>query len=157
MHETLFLLLTGWLLAHPAGSVSAAACPPVTRVETSWKTVVSETGEYELRLPPTMKPAPPGKYRFIHGGETWEDENIRVSLSFGHWSEKSFEETTGQRCRVTRDKASVFVIASKRRVLAWYTIPHGPYEPVVSATSKVDEPEHLAAIALSLRRRRTAV
>lgn len=164
MHDILSLLLTSWLLTHTTASSpapprqtssSAAVCPPATRDEKSWKTVMDESGRFELRLPATMKLAEPGKYSFMHGGQTWEDEHRKVSLSFGQWSEDSFASVTGKRCRLTRGGAKILVITEAKRVLAWHGIRSGsgPHEPIVSASSDVDDAEHLAAIALSLKRR----
>ena len=135
-----------------------AVCPPQPRVEKSWKSVVAQISgnEYEIRVPATLNPAKEGKYRFIHGGAVWEDDNTTVTLTLGHWTEDSFEETKGQRCKTKRDGHSVFVISAPDEVLAWHRVSPADVEPVVSATSRAVDPEHLSGIALSLHQRKRA-
>lgn len=132
-------------------------CPPAPLIDSSWRTVIDDTGEYELKLPVAMEASKPGKYAFVHGGQAWEGEDLTVSISFGHWAEYSFAEVEGARCYLSRDGVSVFVIASPTEVHAWYVLSPGSHEPLVRAVSKSLGSDRLAGIALSLHRRRDAV
>jgi hypothetical protein len=131
-------------------SIAAANCTFGWRVDPAWVITAFEGGEYELSLPPSLRHVEPGKYFFVHGGEVWEDETVTVSVLYGHWAEHSFA-MVGNRCCVTSQNIPVYVIASSREVVAWYQTSTGFVEPVVSARSKVDNLEHLASIAMSLR------
>lgn len=137
----------------PAPAVARAACPPpVEAPPRDWVTVADQTGDYELRLPPSLQRVPPGKNFFIHGGVAWEDAHTRVTLSFGHFAEYSFQDEPGERCRVTVGESGVFVIVGENSVIAWYDLQSGRHEPVVSASSDSVKVETLAGIALSLVR-----
>src|ERR1043166_4024162 len=83
-------------------------CPPSATIPSDWQTVVDETGTYELRIPRTFRPAPAGKYAFVHGGQVWQRGDATISLSFGHWAEYSFQDQVGQRCRFSMGDADVF-------------------------------------------------
>lgn len=126
------------------------ACPPRMKLAEDWKTVSNETGEYELRVPASLRKAPADKYFFVHGGEVWEDDDTRVSLAFGHWAEYSFAEEVGERCRVALDAQSVFLIVRETAVIAWYDRQSGQHEPAIRASSNSMPEEALAGIALSL-------
>lgn len=108
---------------------SCESCPEdVIAVPSAWVAVIDDTGEYQLRLPPTMRPAP-GKYVYIHGGQAWEDEQLDVSISFDHWAEYSFDDLAGSRCRVDVNGTSVYLVVATDRVLAWYDRQSGSHEP----------------------------
>lgn len=127
-------------------------CPPRVADTTFWITVTDEPREYQLRLPSSLPRAPADKYKFIHGGEVWEDARTKVSIAYGHWDEISFGEMKGKRCRIAIGDANVFVIVSADKVLAWYDRRSGLHEPVVTASSDELDGRKLAAIALSLTR-----
>lgn len=142
----------------PAGDAAVIAprvvCPPPAAAPDGWRTVVDDTGAYELRLPPGFARAPAGRYVFIHGGEAWERGEATISIAFGQWGELSFGEEPGQRCRVSTDGASVFVVTGPRRVLAWYDRGSGSHEALVAVSSTSEaEVAALAPVVLSLRRR----
>jgi hypothetical protein len=130
-------------------------CDIASCAESSWVTVSDEAGDYEFRVPATLRRVAVGKYSFVHGGEVWEDGELSVSIVYGIWDEYSFDGTMGNRCRTTLDGNDVFVIAAPRDVLAWYQIAPGSHEPVLSARSKVDDSSRLAGIAMSLRVRKS--
>lgn len=140
------------LLAAVVMSLLQSACPPGVRPAPEWRSVVDSTGEYWLRVPPSLEPAEPGKHFFVHGGDVWEDEEASVSISFGHWAETSFEEMPGERCWTRISGTDVFLIVSPDAVLAWYANDPGRHEPVVRVSAKKGEVGALAAVALSLER-----
>lgn len=142
------------IAAAPEGEASEAVCPTKGGVPGDWIPVVDETGEYELRMPPSLRPVPKGKFVFIHGGEAWEDEQTTVSISFGHWAEYSFDDMPGKRCRISLGDESVFMIVGTDSILAWYDRQSGSHEPVVSVSTNSNAARATAAaLALSLTRR----
>lgn len=136
--------------------IIAVLCGFHPRVDSAWRHVVDESGQYELRLPADLKPAPPEKHRFIHGGQVWESATMTVSLSFGHWAETSFDEMSGTRCSMDVAGTKVFTISGPDQILVWYQFAPGGHEPVLTVKSKTAKPDVRAGIALSLRRRPVA-
>jgi hypothetical protein len=131
----------------------AVTCPPAVQAAENWPAVAESTGAYQLRMPSSFTPVPPGEVFFVHGGDVWKDGDRRISISFGHWAEMSFDEEPGERCRTRIGDADVFLIVSPTSVLAWYSRESGSHEPVVSVSSKSGDLGMLAAVALSLERR----
>lgn len=125
--------------------------PVLRRLPPDWVTVMDETGAYEMPVPRSARRAPTGKYFFVHGGEVWEDEHTKVSLSFGQWSEASFEEVPGERRHVQIGERPVLIIAGAGSVLAWYGGGTGGHEPVLNITSDRESIATLLGAALSLR------
>jgi hypothetical protein len=82
------------------------------------KFVTVADGKYEFDVPASLKPVAAGKYMFVHGGASWEDEHTVVSIVYGSWGEESFG--TGKGCSTTAGGHPVFVVIQPHNVLVWH-------------------------------------
>jgi hypothetical protein len=148
---------SGTVTDHTSSPLDAAPVVPCAApgaIPDEWRVTADATGAYELRLPDGFAPAPEASTRFIHGGQVWRRGEATIAIQFGHWGDRSFAGEAGQRCRVAIGGASVFVLVTPRRILAWYDRGSRLHEPVVAVSSNSEsELATLAPVVLSLRRR----
>jgi hypothetical protein len=124
-------------------------CPSVTLVATGEWSQIQQGDGFALRMPDCFRNEEGP--RFVHGGQRWQCDAMKVEVVWGMWGPGSFGER--KECRMSLAGVPAMVAtasgANGVSVLVWY-LTGTIHEPIISTHSaKADDLPVLTSVAYS--------